>query len=177
MVDIIYENGERIFFNENENKYYAVKESTYLYAPGVIAFASVLRVFQGYFPRIFGAYGDGLMNTILISILINIVLIVIIILYDYLKMSKASAVRISDVWIRNNMDRIVERYSRQKQALIVGVVFFIIGTIGLFLNASFMFLMMESSGLAFVIGGEHYTRLSKKKRLIDAMKIRLGIQQ
>ena len=110
-----------------------------------------------------------------LTIIVNVALIALVIIYDCIKIRSAKIVNISDLWIKNNIERIVERYSRQKQALIVGVVFFIIGTIGLFLNASFMFLMMESSGLAFVIGGEHYTRLSQKKQLLDAMKIRMGI--
>lgn len=171
MIDILYENGERIFYNESDSKYYAVKESYLLFAPGVILLASILRVLQKITQPYFGSF----VELVRLTIIVNVALIALVIIYDCIKIRSAKIVNISDLWIKNNIERIVERYNQQKNVLFVGVVIFSIGIIGLYISASFTFLMMESSGLAFVIGGEHYTRLSQKKQLLDAMKIRLGI--
>ena len=171
MVDIIYESGERIFFNKEKNAYYAVKESYYLYTPGVILLATLLRVLQKITQPYFGSF----VELVRLTIIVNVALIALVIIYDCIKIRSAKIVNISDLWIKNNIERIVERYNQQKNVLFVGVVIFSIGIIGLYISASFTFLMMEATGLAFVVGTEHYTRLSQKKQLLDAMKIRLGI--
>lgn len=171
MIDILYESGERIFFNKEKNAYYAVKESYYLYTPGVILLATLLRVLQKITQPYFGSF----VELVRLTIIVNVALIALVLIYDCIKIRSAKIVNISDLWIKNNMERIVDRYNQQRKALIVGIAFFGIGMTGLFISANYIFLMMEASGLAFVVGTEHYTRLGQKKGLLDAMKIRMGI--